>query len=349
MILDVLFKHDPDHGLRILRRVRYTTRIELEETAYQNKTRRLDVHGFVDYYEALSIYSEPEAGETFSTPGASDRVEIIPGDVVPQSLPTVFAESLAGGEFLMAALHGVHAADTERVADELTALGNRILSANLVNMGEVEGISVALVEMRDFLTIGLEHLSSGETPAASAALAGNHIQSLFRTGFAQVAVVRKSAQRLIRISGFKPELLESPDIEFLSGLVRFKPLLWTGTEYRSFENLQEVTDASRRIDDLVVIVGGFLDLFGAVQPTLRQAFNTAVVRKAISGRFEPDAIESQELEVYLADGLKLPALKLPERLAGFAVEWLELLKAELEPLVGEKVDARFVGCLHMRL
>src|SRR5262252_9395500 len=64
LILDALFKYNPPLGTQILTKVRYTTRIELEETAYDNKTRRLEMHGFVDYYDAMSIYATPPAGET---------------------------------------------------------------------------------------------------------------------------------------------------------------------------------------------------------------------------------------------------------------------------------------------
>src|SRR5579872_4398743 len=47
LILDALFKYYPALGARILTGVRYTTRTELEETAFQNKNRRLEAHGFV--------------------------------------------------------------------------------------------------------------------------------------------------------------------------------------------------------------------------------------------------------------------------------------------------------------
>jgi hypothetical protein len=59
LILDALFKYNPPLGAQILSKVRYTSRIELEEMAYENKNRRLDAHGFVDYYDALSIYATP--------------------------------------------------------------------------------------------------------------------------------------------------------------------------------------------------------------------------------------------------------------------------------------------------
>src|SRR5215813_12618670 len=56
-------RDDPPLGTQILTKVRYTTRIELEETAYENKTRRLEMHGFVDYYDAMSIYATSPSGE----------------------------------------------------------------------------------------------------------------------------------------------------------------------------------------------------------------------------------------------------------------------------------------------
>src|SRR5215813_3117357 len=63
LILDALFKYNPVLGTQILTKVRYTTRVDLEETAYENKTRRLEMHGFVDYYDAMSIYATSPSGE----------------------------------------------------------------------------------------------------------------------------------------------------------------------------------------------------------------------------------------------------------------------------------------------
>ena len=60
--------------------------------------------------------------------------------------------------------------ESDRFAQELTALGNRILSANLINLGELDSIRPALEEMRDFLTIGLEYLTGGRVDVAPRAL-----------------------------------------------------------------------------------------------------------------------------------------------------------------------------------
>ena len=99
LILDALFKYNPHLGTRILTLVRYTTRLELEETAYDNKIRRLEIHGFVDYYEAMSIYASPDFRDE-SVRRATSTVEAIPGEETPGNLPQVFADSLSGASFL---------------------------------------------------------------------------------------------------------------------------------------------------------------------------------------------------------------------------------------------------------
>src|SRR5215470_13254806 len=188
LILDALFKYNPILGTQVLAKVRYTTRVELEETAYDNKNRRLEAHGFVDYYDALSIYATSGLDQDHVPADRERPVEEIPGEENPGNLPAVFADSLLGGTFLMKAFEQItDPAESDRFAQELTALGNRILSANLVNLGELAGIRPALEEMRDFLTIGLQRLTGGQPEAASNVLRKNYIQTVFRIGFDQVA------------------------------------------------------------------------------------------------------------------------------------------------------------------
>lgn len=350
LIVDALFRHTPDLGYSVIRRVRYTTRTELEETAYQNKVRRLDVHGFVDYYEALSIYAGPEADETVAQPrtdAAAD--EGIPGEDLPQLLPTIFANSLSDRGFLLTALGAVPARESERLAQELTALGNRILSANLVNLGEVDGIRVALGELRDFLTIGLEHLSNGDLESAPRILSANHVQNVFKAGFDHLARLRDLAEGLAGFPSFTPDLLESPDQEFFNGLLRFKPLLWEAGEYRNFRSMADVEDTQKRMEDIRIMSQGFLRLFASSDTTLRRTFNTAVIRQAISGEFQPAPLEAKALEGFLSDRVKFPELALPGELEPFASRWLDTLRTELEPLVGKTIDPRFIGSVLMRL
>jgi hypothetical protein len=192
--------------------VRYTTRIELEETAYENRNRRLEMHGFVDYYDAMSIYATPPAAEAKVAADREEPTEAIPGEEISGNLPAVFADSLLGGAFLMTAFEQItDPNESDRFAHELTALGNRILSANLVDLGEFDSIRPALEEMRDFLTIGLEYLTGGRSELGPQALRRNYIQTIFRIGFDQVARLRESADRLPHVRGFGVSMLDEPD------------------------------------------------------------------------------------------------------------------------------------------
>src|SRR5215468_11036508 len=87
LILDALFKYNPHLGSRLLTQVRYTTRVELEETAFENRTRRMEVHGFVDYYDALSIYAGTQAGESVALADRDWTTEDVPGEESPGNLP----------------------------------------------------------------------------------------------------------------------------------------------------------------------------------------------------------------------------------------------------------------------
>jgi hypothetical protein len=83
--------------------------------------------------------------------------------------------------------------------------------------------------------------------------------------------------------------------------------------------------------------------------TLRQAFNTALVQQAATGRFEPLPVASEVLERVLAGGVTLPRVDVPAELVPSLGDWLDELHVDLEALVGQKIDPRFVGFLVMKL
>src|SRR6185369_14278205 len=203
-------------------------------------------------------------------------VEALPGEEITGNLPSVFLDSLSGASLLIKALESVSdPQESERVAQELTALGNRILSANLVNLGELEGVRPALEEMRDFLTIGLEHLTGSRTELAPDVLRASYIQTIFKVGFDQVARLRDEADRLAQIRGFNVSMLDESDKEFIEALRRFKPLLVEDGRYRNFQSVIDVRVVRARLDELVGMVREFIATFPAVTESLRKTFNTA--------------------------------------------------------------------------
>lgn len=348
LILDALFKYNPNLGTQILAKVRYTTRVELEETAYENKNRRLEAHGFVDYYDALSIYAPGGLGDSHAPADRERPVEEIPGEENPGNLPAVFADSLLGGVFLTKAFEQItDPTEADRFAQELTALGNRILSANLVNLGELESIRPALEEMRDFLTIGLERLTGGNAEIAPDALRKNYIQTVFKIGFDQAARLRDEADRLARIRGFRVSVLDESDQQFIEGLRRFKPLLTENLRYRNFQSMADVERARTRLDELARMVEVFVQTFPTIRESLAKTFNTATVQFAVSGKFEAIPITIGQLEKFLTQGMTLPAIDMPAAMRPFAGRWWKELRAELEPLAGKSIDPRFIASIHL--
>jgi hypothetical protein len=350
LILDALFKYNPHLGTRILTQVRYTTRVELEETAYENRTRRMEVHGFVDYYEALSIYAGPKKGDA---PAAADRdraVEDIPGEESPGNLPAMFADSLSGGAFLLKAFeHITDPVESDRFAQELTALGNRILSANLISFSEMESVRPSLEEMRDTLTIGLEHLTGGRPERAPEILRKTYIQTIFKIGFDQIARLRDQADALVGIRDFRLTMLDTEDQEFVEALRRFKPLIIENGRYRNFRTIADVEKARARLGALHAMAPAFLQILPTVTNTFARTFNTAAVRFALYGEFNATPLGADELQAFIRGGIPQPHMDVAPALQQFAEKWWNAFRAEMEPLTGKRVDPRFVGTVDVKL
>ena len=351
LVLDALFKYNPHLGSLILMHARYTTTIELEELAFENKNRRLEVHGFVDYYEALSIYAGPR--EVAGTSIAVDRerlVEDVPGEESPGNLPALFADSLSGAPFLLKAFAYITDPDeSDRLAHELTALGNRILSANLVNFGEMDSIRPALEEMRDVLAVGLEAMTGGRPEMASGVLRKSYMQTIFKVGFDQIARLREETDAIMALPGFKSAMLDPEDQKFLEGLRQFKPLLLEGAGHRNFKTLADVELAGVRLKSLAPMVRVFLQSFPSVTATFEKTFNTATVRFAIGGKFESTPLLPGDLEAFLAGGFKKTDVEVPIELRAFATRWAARMEEELTPLAGKKIDPRFVETVLVKL
>jgi hypothetical protein len=94
-------------------------------------------------------------------------------------------------------------------------------------------------------------------------------------------------------------------------------------------------------------VEAFVATFPIIPGPLRKTFNTATVQFAISGKFEAIPLNAAEVESFLAQGFKLPAVNVPAALQPFAERWWKDLRDELEPLSGKPIDPRFIASIYV--
>ena len=340
LLLDAIFRTDASLGYDLIDRVRWDNRVSLEEEAYQNKRLRLEEIGFVDYYEALSIYGE--VGATGAPQLQQPLQEEEDGPGVSSTLPALLVASLAPGEHLWRALGAIQdSRQAELVSQQLAALANRILSVHSVTTGDLEKVKPALEEMRDTLNLGLERLTRGRAALAASALKRQDMLGLFRTGFSLLADLRAQADRVVhrgrlRLQGARRTLLESPQAELLEGLRRHRPLFFEGAQdskragYRNFRGLADVESARRSLNEIEALGQIFWSLMAGPGPdltpeSLRQVnqepdelrfgtlFITAALNQVLGKPFRPDPIGVRQLQGVLKN--LGPTGTDPERLA----------------------------------
>ena len=323
LLLDAIFRMDASLGYDLIDRMRWDNRVSMEEEAYQNKRLRLEEIGFVDYYEALSIYGED--GTTAAPQLQRALQEEDEAHRVSSTLPALLVASLAPGEHLWRALGAIgDTRQAELISRQLAALANRILSVHSVTTGDLEKVKPALEEMRDTLNLGLERLTQGRSTLAASALKQQDMLGLFRTGFGLLADLRTEADRIIRrgrlrLQGARRTLLESPQAELLDGLRRHRPLFFEGVQdsrragYRNFRGLADVESARRSLDEIEALGQIFWGLMAGPVPeltpeALRQVnrevdelrfgtlFVTAALNQVLGKPFRPDPIGVPQLQ-----------------------------------------------------
>ena len=354
LLLDALFRFDPELGYDLIDRVYWENRVSLEEEAYQEKRRRLEEIGFVDYYEALEIYGEAQL--TLSALPSKD-VETKGTVTLSSTLPALFVASLAPGQYLWEALQTVQERkEADRISQGLAALANRILSVHSVTPGDLEKVRPALEEMRDMLSLGLEYLAQGQKGQAGEILQRNDIQGLFKIGFNLLSILHDQAdrifrQRKLRLDGVEETLLEFPEAEFFSGLRRLRPLFFEGFEdpgkatYRNFRSLADIEISKRILNQIGALSQGFWKVFEesvsqfsgealrSANVSLRelrfsQIFNTAAVNSLSKGMFRPVILSGSDLQEFL----KGISAKKPNRFQ-YAEQLISLARIHVEKLV----------------
>ena len=310
---DVLFRERQELYLRLMEAVRHEFDLALQEDVYQLRNGRLGDLGFVERFEARSLYDvidpqrfdpqqhvKPQGIYTSQSTGG-----VAPGFLVTTVQPRdLLADVMAGGL-------------NEDLAHELTFLLNRAMSADGVNYGEPNDVRETIEDVYHYLNLALGFLAGSDAGKATELFHSVYLQHLFQLGYSLTAALRQRA-RTISQSVLGP-YLDGPDAAVITALCQDKPRFFNGlmdetrADQRPFATMAEVTlvdEELQCIDMLQAVFGeqGLLplgapediDLDGCVpdqgsELTLSEIFLTALAQRIMGRDFAFRPFPIQEL------------------------------------------------------
>lgn len=218
--IDWLYRHDLETARRIVMSAKWELTADLEEHALRWRRGRMADLGYVDFYEALSIYQYLDPASV----KLDERSFVPPPPETPTELPAQLAASLDEAGYFGKALATLQSeADVERLQSALVLLVNKAMAADLVDPGDVDEGKRALARAVAYLGLGLEYLSRGDLVRAGQALLTVALERVFRVGVSLTLQLKTLAETLVKQGGVNPIDLEEPWDEVLRLLRQRRP------------------------------------------------------------------------------------------------------------------------------
>jgi hypothetical protein len=240
---------------------------EMEEGIYRMRNVRLAECGFLPFEEAVSIYAPLSPGQ-LKREGRPAAVDLGIGDEPAALIP--FLPLHEGGQagLLREAIARVTDSQVlDRIRLEFAGLANQVASVQGLARLELDDLVGVTRRAAGYLNIALEELTGKDREGAAELLEENPLESIFRVGFGFVLRLKRVAESWLRIAWFRKAGFENgfwgdERGSLLSGLLRKKPLLYTGLAdgepYRDFAGAGDLSEASRALMRLIAL-DGFMD------------------------------------------------------------------------------------------
>lgn len=253
--LDWIYRYDLELGRKVIMSAKWELPSDLEEHAYRWRAGRMADLGYVDFYEALSVYhfidpASVKLDEHTRVPAPPDT---------PTELPAVLAGSLDEAGFFGKALATLTSeAEVTRLSQSLVLLVNKVMAADRVEPGDTEAGKLALGRAVSYLGIGLESLARGDVQRAGAALGSVALERLFRLGVSLTLQLKTLGDALVK-SGLDPIALDAPWDEVLRALRQPRPLFPRALDQpaaegtRPFGSLADVAKAANAIQHIAQV------------------------------------------------------------------------------------------------
>jgi hypothetical protein len=309
-ILNDLIADNPFEAVRFLEATRWEVPGELEESAYRFRTGRLQDLGFPALEEAARLFSRVDTGPA-PAPAAVAAL------VATKSQP----------DYLDAAFRALDDVERENLEGELRYLANATLVAEVEDPGDLDAIRRVGEMVRDYLLLGLEHLTGGDPARAAQVVRDTETRRVFQVGFSLTLALKFRADRLMKQPLAQVEgapLLFTEEAAAIEALRRKRPrrtLKVPGAEPVPFRSRRELaaseevlTRAEAQVALLGALLGGtekrareVLALFG-VEPRIlgvERFFAATVALALLEGKVGPRPVPSarrDELGALLFEG-----------------------------------------------
>ena len=291
-ILRDLIAENPFESVRLMEATRWEVASELEETAYRFRAARLQDLGFPTLEDAMRLFSRVDTGPAPA-----------------RSAQTALAPAQGHVDYLDAALRELTEVERENLEDELRGVSNAVLVAELADPGDLEAVRRVGEMVRDYLSLGLEHLTGGDPARASEVTRDTPLQRIFQVGFSLTLALKFRADRLMKAPLVKLDdtVLLFPDEAAAIEALRLKrprrALRVQGAEPVPFRSLREIAASEALLARAEQQVELFRGLLGGTEAAAREVlarfgvalsvlgvdrlFTAAVAMAVLEGRVEP--------------------------------------------------------------
>jgi hypothetical protein len=219
-MLDWIYRYDLELGRRIIMSAKWELGSDLEEHAWRWRQGRMADLGYVDFYEALSIYQWLDPASV----KVDEHSFVAPPPETPTELPAVLAGSLDEAGFFGKALATLASdAEVERLHGALVLLINKAMAADLVDPGDFEHGKEALGRAVAYVGLALEYLSRGDAARAGQALLSVALERIFRVGFSLTLQLKTLAETLVQKGGVDPIAIDAPWDDVMRALRQRRP------------------------------------------------------------------------------------------------------------------------------
>ncbi|WP_420826638.1 DUF6178 family protein [Myxococcus eversor] len=229
-----LIAENPFEAVRLLEAVRWEVPAELEETAFQFRKARLLDLGFPTLEDAVALFSRVDVparrSSNTTTPSGTAALTAPQGHV----------------DYLDAAFRGLTEIERQNAEDELAGVANAALVAELADPGDLDAVRRVGEMVRDYLSLGLEHLTGADPTQAIEVLRDTPLRRIFQTGFTLTLQLKFRADRLAKSPGAVVDgvlLMLPEESAAMEALRRKRPrrtLKVEGAEPVPFRSLREV-------------------------------------------------------------------------------------------------------------